>query len=56
MSSQHKIEANWKEVIAKASGIVARMLASTFDVPRLRHIPVREPSRAEIEHWLRERK
>jgi len=56
MSSKRNIETNWRRFIGEVSGIVARMLVSTFEVPRMRHIPVREPSRAEIEHWLRARK
>lgn len=55
MSSKRKIETTWRQFIGEAAEVVAKMLVSTFEVPRMRQIPVREPSRAEIERWLRAR-
>lgn len=56
MSSKPKLEVKWRQFIHESSGVIARMLLLTRDDVRERRIYVREPKRAEIEHWLRTRK
>ena len=55
MSWKPKHAVNWRQLILAAPGVLARMLLVTPGFPRERCIPVREPRRAEIEHWLRNR-
>ena len=55
MSSKPKLGVSWRQFILEVSGVVARMLLLTRDDVRERRIYVREPKRAEIEHWLRTR-
>jgi hypothetical protein len=56
MNSKPKLGAKWRQIIGEASGVVARMLLLAQNDVRERRIYVREPRRAEIEHWLRTRK
>ena len=57
MSSKPKLGVDWRQFILETSGVVARMLfLKQDDALRYRRLYVREPRRAEIEQWLRNRK
>lgn len=57
MSSKPKVGVNWRQFIHEVCGAFARMLffIQDHDELRQRRIYVREPRRAEIEDWLRNR-
>jgi hypothetical protein len=56
MNSKPKHGANWRQFVVGAAGAIVRTLFVSPRFPHERRILVREPGRAEIEHWLRNRR
>lgn len=53
MDWRRSITETWRE---RFSAIARLLLLACDEIPRERRVYVREPRRAEIEHWLRNRK
>ncbi|WP_171015164.1 hypothetical protein [Methylocystis sp. B8] len=55
MSWKPKLGVNWRQFVVGAAGAIVRALFIGPEFLRERRILVREPGRAEIEYWLRNR-